>query len=82
MSKENLKRFLEKVSTDQTLAETVITLAKQNGFELTADDFHFEEQAMANDRVTRATGRNFPITVHYHKSSDDKVVCIYKPRES
>ena len=39
MSKENLKRFLEKVSTDQTLAETVITLAKENGFELTADDF-------------------------------------------
>lgn len=32
MSKENLKRFLEKVSTDQTLAETVITLAKENGF--------------------------------------------------
>ena len=75
MSKENLKRFLEKVSTDQTLA-------KENGFELTADDFHFEEQAMSNDRVTRAAGRNFPITVSYHKSSDDKVVCIYKPRES
>ena len=82
MSKENLKRFLEKVSTDQTLAETVITLAKEKGVELTADDFHFEEQAMSNDRVTRAAGRNFPITVSYHKSSDDKVVCIYKPRES
>lgn len=31
-----MKRFLEKVSTDQTLAKAVITMAKENGFELTA----------------------------------------------
>ena len=82
MSKENMKRFLEKVSTDQTLAKAVITMAKENGFELTADDFHFEEQAMANDRVTSTTGRNFPIIVPYHSKSREDGICIYKPGES
>lgn len=71
MSKENIKKNLEKVSNDQTRANTDIALAKENEFELTADDFNFEEQALVNDSVIRASGRNILITIPYKTRTDE-----------
>ena len=71
MSKENMKRFLEKVSTNPELADTIIALAKKNGFELTADDFKVEECAVP---VNRSKGTKICTTFPSMNSSDDVII--------
>jgi predicted ribosomally synthesized peptide with nif11-like leader len=68
MSEEQLKAFLEKVQGDTSLqeklktasdAETVIAIAKETGFNLSAEDIEKTKIALSDEELADISGGNF-----------------------